>query len=250
MQSLFILFPLCAVLILNLPYKKELKKYAVYLALFITLLQMLLTLTTGVIFWNALVSRIQSGFLNDLKLDFLSLTMLFTIGLIASVSLFVCEFSTDKGNFNFVNLILIAVMGMNGVVMVRDIFSLYVFLEITAVASFILIAVNNEKDAFEGAFKYLVMSALATIFMLTAIALLFMTSHSLGFEEIKTFLQNQNGNYSIQISIAFILFITGLCIKAGIMPFHGGFPTLIHRRRMLCRFFSEALLPRSPGYIH
>ncbi len=36
---------------------------------------------------------------------------------------------------------------MNGVAMVTDIFSLYVFLEVTAVASFILIAKSQELKA-------------------------------------------------------------------------------------------------------
>ena len=58
----------------------------------------------------------------------------------------------------FVNVLLVAMFGMNGAVLARDLFTLYVFLEITSVSSFILIAMNRDKDALESAFKYIVLS--------------------------------------------------------------------------------------------
>jgi len=44
-----------------------------------------------------------------------------------------------KSRVQFANLILLSIIGMNGR-NVRDLFSMYIFLEVTAVASFILIA--------------------------------------------------------------------------------------------------------------
>ena len=60
---------------------------------------------------------------------------------------------------------------MNGVSLVTDLFSLYVFLEITAVSSYVLIAFDRKKDGLEGAFKYLILSAVATLMMLASIGL-------------------------------------------------------------------------------
>ncbi|MBP7836454.1 MAG: hypothetical protein KA022_03160, partial [Candidatus Omnitrophica bacterium] len=60
----------------------------------------------------------------DLGADALSRVMLFCIGLVAFVtlcanSLFLKD-SDDK--FNFINMLLIAVAGMNGIVLAKDIF--------------------------------------------------------------------------------------------------------------------------------
>ena len=45
--------------------------------------------------------------------------------------------------FLFVSLVLVAMIGMNGICLVNDVFSLYVFLEVTSVASFVLIAMQQ-----------------------------------------------------------------------------------------------------------
>ena len=74
-----------------------------------------------------------------------------------------------RARFVFANLVLIALIGINGIAMVRDLFSLYVFIEVTSVAAFILVALRDEGRAFEGAWKYLLLSAVASVLMLASI---------------------------------------------------------------------------------
>jgi multicomponent Na+:H+ antiporter subunit D len=112
--------------------------------------------------------------------------------------------------------------GMNGVVLVTDIFSLYVFMEITAVASFILIAFFKDIDALEGAFKYIMLSAFATALMLVSISLILLVSGSTGFSDISASLKVSQNAFPIMFAIS--IFIVGLFIKAGLMPFHGWLP--------------------------
>ena len=99
----------------------------------------------------------------------MSLVLLLSIGIVVFTSLLVGmqTIKDIKQSSNFVNLVLVAMIGMNGTVLLTDLFSLYVFLEVTAVASFILIAFNRNLNALEGAFKYLILSAIATILMLS-----------------------------------------------------------------------------------
>lgn len=217
---LFIAFPLLGVILLNLLYKKAGRKAAFWTGLVVICVQMLMSLTLGGLIWQRLVDVLQAKLFADYSIDFFAATVLFTIGLIALISLIVGRYSDTGDKFNFVNLILIIMMGMNGVVMVNDIFSLYVFLEITAAASFVLIALYKGREALEGSFKYFVMSAVATIFLLSAISILFMSNGDLGYKAVGDYLKGLNGVYPAQLIIAFILFITGLSIKAGLVPFH------------------------------
>jgi proton-translocating NADH-quinone oxidoreductase chain N len=223
-QALFIIFPFIAVILLNLPLKSFGKTAAFYTGLLVIALQIIMTLTSGFFIWTNVMEAFKFDFIVKLSIDFFSIVVLFLIGLIALVSLIVNRSSGDKEDFNFVNLVLLIMMGMNGIVMVRDLFSLYIFLEITGVSSFILISINKNLTELEGAFKYLIMSALATIFMLCAIAFIYMTAGSLDFKTINEMLVNMNGVYPIQIVVALLLFLAGLSIKAGIVPFHGWLP--------------------------
>ena len=109
--------------------------------------------------------------------------------------------------------------GVNGIALARDIFSLYVFIEVVSISSFILICFNKDRDAFEGAFKYIILSAIATIFMLTSIAFIFLVSGDMSFGAVRAALDNSA--HTSLVLIAICLFLCGFFIKAGVVPFHG-----------------------------
>jgi len=214
---LFILIPLVSVIILNVGFKKAMSSFALWLGLLVTVVQAVFVIFNGNFDFNITISVL------NFELDKLSLVLLLSIAIVAFSSLLV-GFGTIKESkkmFNFVNLVLLSIVGMNGVVMVRDLFSLYVFLEITAVSSFILIASQEDEFAFEGSFKYLVLSAVATVMMLSSIAILMMYSGDTTFISVRDGVQGTN---SFFILVAIILFIVGLFIKGGLVPFHGWLP--------------------------
>jgi len=124
--------------------------------------------------------------------------------------------------FRFANLLLLILAAMNGVVLVHDLFALYVFLEITAVASLILIVIEKGRAAFEGAFKYMVLGAVATSLLLSGLALLFIVAGGTSFEAVAAVLAE--GKTSQLELVAVALFLSGLAIKAGLVPFHGWLP--------------------------
>jgi multicomponent Na+:H+ antiporter subunit D len=117
---------------------------------------------------------------------------------------------------------LIAMVGMNGTVLLRDLFSLYVFLEITAVSSFVLIAFNKDRDALEGAFKYIILSAVATTLMVGSVALFLLVAGETSFDAVSRALLN--ANTSVVAKVAMGAFVCGLFIKGGLVPFHGWLP--------------------------
>lgn len=111
---------------------------------------------------------------------------------------------------------------MNGTVLLADIFSLYVFIEIIAVSSFILICFQRGLNAIESAFKYLILSAVATMLMLTAIAIFLLVGGDTSFSCVARVVADNNS--SIIIRAAAGVFVCGLFIKGGLVPFHGWLP--------------------------
>lgn len=223
MASLFLIIPLAVVIILNL-FFRNVKKLALYVGILLSAAQVL-----AVLFFEKACQMCPLNVLKDylvfnLSVDNLSLIMLMSIAIVAFTAFIVAGATMEDEDklFNLSNLIIIALMGMNGVVMVTDLFSMYVFLEVVAVSSFILIAINKTSDSFEGSFKYLILSAVATILMLTAIALLLMVTGDTSFAVVRAIL---GSNYMSVISaLAICAFAAGLFIKGGLVPFHGWLP--------------------------
>jgi multicomponent Na+:H+ antiporter subunit D len=221
-SSLLILVPLIGIIVMNLPLG-FLKRLAFPFALALALVQAGLTMFSPPDLWNRVLINF-GGFGNfTLVVDSLSIVLLLSIAIVLFAALLVgwSTIQDGKKRFDFVNLLILAVIGMNGIVMVRDLFSLYVFLEVAGVASFVLISLDRDKDGLEGGFKYLILSAVATAMMLSAIALLLMTTGSTSFAGVATALKT-GPNYLTVLAVA--IFVGGLSIKGGLVPFHGWLP--------------------------
>ncbi|MDD5617951.1 MAG: proton-conducting transporter membrane subunit [Candidatus Omnitrophica bacterium] len=222
MFFLFIFIPILSVIILNFPFFRNfMKKISAWVGLSFSLGQVLCVLFPRYSFWNRPALFIENLFGLHLAADKISFLMLVTIGIVVFVVLLVArQVIEDRDKrFNFVNLVLIIIAGMNGVVLAGDIFSLYIFLEITAVTSFILISFHKKRDALEGTFKYIILSAVATMFILSAIALIVFVTGSTSFSAVQKALISSPHTGIINFAIA--IFLSGLFIKGGLVPFHG-----------------------------
>lgn len=225
MCQALILIPLFSVIILNLPFIS--KAIAFWFLMLLSLVQVGIAIFASP---QALATTANFGpfgaYLNlNLAADNISRLMLLCIGIVSFATLFVVRHSTsdEDKRFNYVNLIFLALAGMNGIVMVQDIFTLYVFIEIVAIASFILISFNKDINAFESAFKYIILSVVATVMILTAIALFLLSAPDTNFSSIYIALQTSPHNFVVMFAVG--LLVCGLFIKSGLMPFHAWLPS-------------------------
>lgn len=222
MHSLFIVVPLLSVIVLNLPFREVMKRSAFWWLALFALCQACVSAAhiLGMVDLNML--RIPQ--MLTAQTDRLGAVALLSAGIVtAAAACAGAYFIKESGKlFNFVNLLFIALAGMNGVAVSRDIFSLYVFIEITAVGSYILISFFREKPALESAFKYIILSSAASAMMLAAVSLLLLVTGTTGFDGIRQALQAQPHSFPVLCAIA--LFLCGLFIKGGQMPFHGWLP--------------------------
>ena len=216
MLPLLILIPLVGLLVMCIAVRSTLRRVAWSFALLACLVQIVLVIFAPD--WlaqsNDLLQRL--GF--HLEMTDLSRVVLLSVGIVLAASLLIGQAMLEPGRVHFFScLILVSLIGMNGMALVRDLFTLYVFLEITSVGSFVLIAFNRDQPALEGAFKYLVLSAVATVLMLGSIALLVMLVGDTSFAAVKGHL----GSADWLAKIAVAAFVCGLLIKGGLVPFHG-----------------------------
>ncbi|MDD4907650.1 MAG: proton-conducting transporter membrane subunit [Candidatus Omnitrophica bacterium] len=224
MAPLLILVPFFAAIFLNVPFKALREKSAFGVALALFLGQMLLMIFPKAGLWTFPVATLDKFFHFPLRVDALSTVLLFCIGAVLTATLLLSlrAVPQDERRLNFISVLLLMQAGMNGAVVVVDLFSLYVFLEIVAVSSFILIAFDKHVHAFEAAFKYLVMSVVATALMLLSIALILLVSPDTTFSGISASLQGSPN--SLLVTLAVGVFVCAAFIKSGLMPFHGWLP--------------------------
>lgn len=171
-------------------------------------------------FWDMTASADAAYF----SLDVLSLVALVCIGMVAVAAFITARTTIRDKAFNFTNVLLLLMLGMNGIALVTDLFSLYVFLEVTGVSSFILIALRRDVLGLEGSFKYFVLSAIASAFILVGLAFLFMEAGSLRYDAIQALFASGAAINPILLMLGMIFFISGLSIKCGLVPFHGWLP--------------------------
>lgn len=232
----FIGAPLLAILVNNLFPRDAAKKFCLPLDMAVASLQIIAALVCMALLWQNGRAFIDFSMFWDMNLlpgsarftvDILSLTVLLAIGMVVLVSLLTARqtLDTNKELLNFCNLLMVIMIGMNGLVMSGDLFSLYVFLEVTAVSSFVLIALKREQRGLEGAFKYLAMSAIASAFLLASLAFIFMETGSLAFADVAASLTDwKQASQPVLLMLAFVFFCSACAIKSGLAPFHGWLP--------------------------
>ncbi|MBN2348742.1 MAG: hypothetical protein JXJ22_07895 [Bacteroidales bacterium] len=159
-----------------------------------------------------------------LVLDSFSIFMLCIINVMAFLSALYSVSYIEKytGINNFYTLLCIMVAGLNGIVLTGDLFNLYVFLEITVIASYALVAFGTEKEELEASFKYQVLGGIATAMILFSIGLIYWYTKTLNIADISEILQTSEDHRLIEFSQ--LMLIAGFGLKAAIMPFHGWLP--------------------------
>ncbi|MDH7493246.1 MAG: proton-conducting transporter membrane subunit [Candidatus Saccharicenans sp.] len=160
----------------------------------------------------------------QVALDSFNLFMLFTISLVSlCISLFSIDYLEHYGHKStFYALFLVMIAGMSGLVLVPDLFSIYLFLEVAAVASYALVAFGLGYDELEASFKYLMLSVVASAFALLSIVIIFGMTGSLNFQAVAQGLQDLEARLVVGVCVAF--FIMGFGLKAALVPFHAWLP--------------------------
>lgn len=115
--------------------------------------------------------------------------------------------------------ILLLTGGTLGVTLAGDLFNLYVFLEISAIASYALISSSRSPVATYAAFKYLLLGTIGATLYLLGIAYVFVATGTLNM--VTTAAALEAIGYADPIVVAsFVLIGIGLAIKIALFPLH------------------------------
>jgi formate hydrogenlyase subunit 3/multisubunit Na+/H+ antiporter MnhD subunit len=116
------------------------------------------------------------------------------------------------------SLYLIMVMGINGMVMTRDLFNLFIFIEITAISTYALIGMERTGAVLAAGFKYIVATSVASAFFLLGTIFLYYLTGTLNIDDMVAQRVLISGPIGF---IATLLLLTSLLIELKPYPANG-----------------------------
>ena len=117
---------------------------------------------------------------------------------------------------------LLCLTGMLGMAITGDAFNVFVFLEISSLATYTLVALGTGRAALLAAFRYLVLGSIGATFFLIGIGLLYMMTGTLNMADLAGRLGGVAHTRTVTAGIVFV--ILGLGLKAAVFPLHAWLP--------------------------
>lgn len=122
----------------------------------------------------------------------------------------------------FYALFLLCLTGLLGIVITGDAFNVFVFLEISSLASYAIIAMGPDRRAVTAAFQYLILGTTGGTFLLIGIGLMYMVTGTLNMADLAARLPFAEEERTVTAALAFTA--VGLAIKLAAFPLHQWLP--------------------------
>ena len=117
---------------------------------------------------------------------------------------------------------LLALSGLVGILVSADAFNIFVFMEISALASYVLVAGGPDRRALPAVFKYLIMGTVGATFYLIGIGLIYLMTGTLNLADMELRIHEVADQKPILIAAGLITI--GLALKAAVFPLHAWMP--------------------------
>lgn len=119
---------------------------------------------------------------------------------------------------------MLCLAGLMGVAITGDAFNVFVFLEISSIATYVLVAMGSSVDrrALISSFNYLILGTIGATFFVIGIGFLYMTTGTLNMADIAVQLQGRSDDRVVRAAFAFIFI--GLGLKTAMFPLHTWLP--------------------------
>jgi len=156
--------------------------------------------------------------------------------------------SLDSERGDILSLYLLSTVGMMCLVAAQSFLSIYISLELTSLPLYALVASQRQSTyAIEAAVKYFIMGAIASVFILFGISMLYGLTGSIDLVKVAKILEINASSQSLMILFALILIIAGASFKLALVPFHMWIPDVYSGANPVMTLFLSAA-PKIAGF--
>ena len=113
---------------------------------------------------------------------------------------------------------LLCLSGLLGITITGDMFNVFVFLEISSLSAYALIALGQARRALTSAFRYLIMGSVGATFIVIGIGLLYVMTGSLNMADLAQLLPEVWDSRTVKVAYGFLA--VGFCLKLALFPLH------------------------------
>jgi multicomponent Na+:H+ antiporter subunit D len=124
----------------------------------------------------------------------------------------------------FYTMYLLCLAGLLGIAITGDAFNLFVFLEISSLATYVLIALGKDRRALVAAYQYLIMGTIGATFYVIGVGLLYLVTGSLNILDIAERLGPAAAETSRPVLAALAFLTVGISLKLALFPLHVWLP--------------------------
>ena len=159
----------------------------------------------------------------EYRIDLLGAFMLMLVSGIGSVAMpfalrsVASEIEEEKQSL-FYTVYLLCLAGLLGIISTNDAFNIFVFLEISSLSTYTLIAMSSHRKSLLASFEYLILGTIGATFYLIGVGLLYMVTGTLNISDLASRLPELYGNTTVIAAFSFIMI--GLALKFALFPLH------------------------------
>ena len=147
----------------------------------------------------------------------------------------------------FYSAFLLCLVGLLGIAQTGDVFNLFVFLEISSLSSYVLIAMGKQRRALTAAYQYLIMGSIGATFLLIGIGLIYAETGTLNMQDLHLRLQPILDHRTVHTGFAFI--VVGIALKLALFPLHLWLPNAYKYSPSAVSVFLSATATKVAVYI-
>lgn len=130
----------------------------------------------------------------------------------------------DKREAWFYCMYLLCLTGLLGIAVTGDAFNAFVFLEISSLSTYVLIALGADRRALLSAFQYLIMGTIGATFYVIGVGLLYLLTGTLNMADIAARL-GAAATQNFPAMVTALAFLTvGISLKLALFPLHVWLP--------------------------
>ncbi|MDP2107863.1 MAG: monovalent cation/H+ antiporter subunit D family protein [Rhodocyclaceae bacterium] len=125
-------------------------------------------------------------------------------------------------HYLYYSMFALCLTGLLGITITGDAFNIFVFLEISSLSSYVLIALGRDRRALNAAFQYLIMGSIGATFIVIGIVFLYLLTGTLNLADMAIRLREVESYRPVLAALAFLT--VGISLKLALFPLHQWLP--------------------------
>ena len=188
----------------------------------------------------------------EYRIDHLSAYILIIVAATASITMIAAHKSigqeiADRKSGLFYSAYLLCLTGLLGIVATGDAFNIFVFLEISSLSSYALIAMGRDRRALTASYQYLIMGTIGATFILIGVGLLYMLTGTLNIMDLQQRIPAVIGSRTLHAAFAFLT--AGISLKIALFPLHLWLPNAYAYAPSMMTVFLSATATKVSLYV-